>query len=349
MKDIEITNNEAGMKLQKFCMHVLKEAPASFFYKMYRKKNIVVNKKKVTGNETLQVGDHVQFFLSDETFSKFSGDDGVTLEGKKNETSSPVKFMSGTDFEKNFKSQNIIYENQHILIYNKPAGLLSQKARPEDISVNEVLLQYMLNKGYINGASLKLFKPSVCNRLDRNTSGVILFGKTQSGSAYLSKEIREGKLEKIYLAAVVGDFKKDGSYHHYILKDSKSNQSEVISEDEFKKIPDSLKASYKPIFTEYKKIDRLVLQNEDEKNCYASLLQVVLHTGKSHQIRADLKYLGNPILHDPKYGRKDNEVLLLERRAKASYQMLHAWKVVLSGKEYKAAAPSSFGRLFNNY
>lgn len=146
MKEIVINENEAGQRLDKFLGKLLKEAPASFYYKMLRKKNIVLNGKKATGNEKLTAGDSVKLFLSDETFEKFAG---------KQQTKDPVVSVPHISLE-------IVYEDHDVLAINKPAGMLSQKAKKEDISANEYILQYLLESGTITRESLHTFKPSVC-------------------------------------------------------------------------------------------------------------------------------------------------------------------------------------------
>ena len=127
MKEIVINENEAGQRLDKFLGKLLKEAPASFYYKMLRKKNIVLNGKKATGNEKLTAGDSIKLFLSDETFEKFAG---------KRQTNDLAASVQNIALE-------IVYEDHDVLAINKPAGMLSQKAKKEDISANEYILQYL--------------------------------------------------------------------------------------------------------------------------------------------------------------------------------------------------------------
>ena len=133
MQEIKITANEAGQRFDKMLAKYLNEAPKSFIYKMLRKKNIVLNGKKATGNEMLQAGDQVKFFLSDETISKFSK----------------------LQFQKTEANLNIIYEDTHVLMINKPAGMLSQKAEAKDVSLVEHLISYMLTTGQLTEADLR--------------------------------------------------------------------------------------------------------------------------------------------------------------------------------------------------
>ncbi|MGN1377596.1 MAG: pseudouridine synthase, partial [Dorea sp.] len=155
MKEIIIKENEAGQRLDKFLKKYLSEAPASFIYKMLRKKNIVLNTKKASGNEHLTQGDSVKLFLSDETIEKFSVRETLTCHTKS-------------------EKLDIIYEDEHVLLINKKAGVLSQKSRKEDVSLVEYVTDYLVQSGKITKDDLRTFHPAVCNRLDRNTSGLIV-------------------------------------------------------------------------------------------------------------------------------------------------------------------------------
>lgn len=292
MKEIVINENEAGQRLDKFLGKLLKEAPASFYYKMLRKKNIVLNGKKATGNEKLTAGDSIKLFLSDETFEKFAG---------KRQTNDLAASVPNIALE-------IVYEDHDVLAINKPAGMLSQKAKKEDISANEYILQYLLESGTITRESLHTFKPSVCNRLDRNTSGILVAGKTLNGLQQMSKAFRERSMEKYYLAIVAGHISKPRRIEGFLKKDEKNNQVTILSE------PSN---DAKPIITEYRPL-KLVGQ--------VTLLEVHLITGRSHQIRAHLASIGHPVIGDTKYGnpRLNREFL---KNAGVTHQLLHAYRL----------------------
>lgn len=310
MKEIVINENEAGQRLDKFLGKLLKEAPASFYYKMLRKKNIVLNGKKATGNEKLAMGDSVKLFLSDETFEKFTG---------RQPAEDMVIFVPSIPLE-------IVYENHDVLAINKPAGMLSQKAKKEDISANEYILQYLLESGTITAESLHTFKPSVCNRLDRNTSGILVAGKTLNGLQQMSKAFRERSMEKYYLAIVAGHISKPRRIEGFLKKDEKNNQVTILSE------PSN---DAKPIITEYRPL-KLVGQ--------VTLLEVHLITGRSHQIRAHLASIGHPVIGDTKYGnpRLNREFL---KNAGVTHQLLHAYRLFLAdGTKIQADAPKEFER-----
>ena len=171
-------------------------AATSFLYKMMRKKNITLNGKKTEGNEILQSGDVVRLFFSDETFDKFAGSTIQTDDEFSRLSELPLKGI------------RIIYEDDDILIADKPFNMLSQKATPTDISANEYLLGYLIRTGKLTREAFATFRPSVCNRLDRNTTGLILMGVSLKGSQELSAMLRERTIGKYYLAVVSGTLTK---------------------------------------------------------------------------------------------------------------------------------------------
>ena len=151
MREIVISKNEAGQRLNKLVMKYLNKAPSSFVYRMIRKKNIKLNGGKAVGNEIVYVGDVIQLYLADDTIDSFRDDNIQTA-------------ASGS--QKKFKPE-IIYHDHNVLIVNKPVGVLSQKASKDDYSINESVLDYLLDNGYITSEQLRTYKPSICNRLDR--------------------------------------------------------------------------------------------------------------------------------------------------------------------------------------
>lgn len=314
MQEIQISSNEAGQRLDKLLAKYLNEAPKSFVYKMLRKKNIVLNGKKATGNEKLAVGDSVKLFLADDTIEKFSK---VTI-------------------QKTVTKLDIIYEDKDVLFVNKPAGMLSQKADAEDVSVVEHLITYMLESGQLKESNLRSFKPSVCNRLDRNTSGLIVCGKSLAGLQTMGQLFKDRTLRKYYRCIVAGEVKDTQYIKGYLVKDEKRNVVTVSVTE----LPDS-----QPIETEYCPVQRL-------KN--ATILEVHLITGRTHQIRAHLASIGHPILGDYKYGdAKQNEYY--KRAYGLKYQMLHAYRLEmpkltdsleqLSEKVFIAPLPKQFKKI----
>ena len=204
--------------------------------------------------------------------------------------------------------------------------MLSQKAKKDDISANEYILQYLLESGTITRESLHTFKPSVCNRLDRNTSGILVAGKTLNGLQQMSKAFRERSMEKYYLAIVAGHISKPRRIEGFLKKDGVNNQVTILSE------PSN---DAKPIITEYRPL-KLVGQ--------VTLLEVHLITGRSHQIRAHLASIGHPVIGDTKYGnpRLNREFL---KNAGVTHQLLHAYRLFLAdGTKIQADAPKEFER-----
>lgn len=294
MREIIVSANEAGQRMDKLLAKYLSEAPKSFIYKMLRKKNIVLNGKKADGSEKLKCEDSVKLFLSDETIEKFT----KTVEISKN---SETKV-----------ALDILYEDSNILLINKPVGMLSQKAKPEDVSLVEHLITYLLENGAITKDELALFRPSVCNRLDRNTSGIVVAGKSLVGLQVMGQLFKDRSLKKFYRCLVLGEVKKDSYIKGYLTKDEKTNKVTVTSK------PSDVAS---PIETSYKVI---------ASNGRYTLLEVHLITGRTHQIRAHLASIGHPIAGDYKYGnRTANERLKSEY--KLTNQLLHAYRLEMPG------------------
>ncbi len=313
MKELCIRPNEAGQRLDKFLGKYMNQAPKSFLYKMLRKKNITLNGKKASGNEILSQGDSVKLFLADETISKFSGFQEVIPDG-------PAHKNGGAELD-------ILYEDEHTIFINKPVGMLSQKADPGDVSLVEHLISYLLETGEITEQELRTFRPSVCNRLDRNTSGIVAAGKTLPALQELSAMFRERSLKKYYLCLVKGEAVKQCRICGYLTKDDRTN---TVSIREEKARDASL------IETEYRPVSH---------GNGVTLLEVHLITGKTHQIRAHLAADGHPIAGDYKYGDRsfNNE---LKKHYGLSSQLLHAARLCvpqcdgalsgISGKEITA-------------
>ena len=208
MRELVISKYEAGQRFDKFLAKYMELAPKSFFYKMMRKKNITLNGKKAAGNEKLEKGDTVKLFLSEETIDGFR-------EKKKRAVHTGAKL-------------DILYEDEQVMLINKPAGMLSQKAEKGDISMVEHLISHLLDTGEVTEEMLKTFRPSLCNRLDRNTSGIVAAGKTLQGLQLLSGLFKERTLHKYYLCIVKGVSKEEQDVRGSLLKNEKTNQVRIF-------------------------------------------------------------------------------------------------------------------------
>ena len=334
MTEITINENDAGGRLDKYLCRFLKEAPSSFIYKMLRKKNITLNGKKAAGTEKLSAGDAIKLFLSDETVVKFGGrpsGNGGNTERQNISTEIPEEFLKASKLEWKFKEPQIIYENNDILVINKPADVLSQPADGSEPSLNEWILSYVIKNGFSKDDYLTVH-PAAANRLDRNTSGVILAGKTLPGLRFLSAMIKEKKLDKYYLTLVQGEVKEKALVTAYLLKSKTHNQVKIF--DRETEGASLIKTEYTPV------------------GCANghTLLLVKLITGKSHQIRAHLAYIHHPVFGDPKYGIKSETELA--KRCGLRSQFLHSYMTVfpentderfaeLSRKKFIATLPEN--------
>ena len=315
MKQFTISPNESGQRFDKYLKKLLSNASGSFVYKMLRKKNITLNDHKADGTEKLNAGDLVKLFLSDETFEKFSGVD---------ETNSEYMKLKSIDSGR----LQVVYEDDDVIIINKPSGMLSQKAVPEDISANEHILAYLIAKGELTESSFRTFRPSICNRLDRNTSGLLAAGKTLKGLQNMAKALKERTVQKYYRCIVRGTVKESSYLKGYLQKDETENQVLI------RKTKPSV-GEWLPIETEYRPI-----------RCRGGYTELEVHlmTGRSHQIRAHLASTGHPIIGDYKYGNSDVNAYF-KKNANITSQLLHASRFVFEdGKEITAPCGSEFER-----
>lgn len=314
MKQIVIGKNEAQQRLDKLLIKYLNKAPKSFIYKMLRKKNITLNGKKADGSEKLSLGDTVILYLSDETVMKFSQTAVNRIEHQ----------------------LDILYEDEHILILNKEAGLLAQKSRPGDVSLIEHITSYLLDAGSLREEDLAVFRPGLCNRLDRNTSGIIVAGKSLAGLQAMAELFKSRNMDKYYLCIVKGRVEREQSIDGYLTKNTSHNKVSITREP--LEGAEYIRTEYCPV----------------RSNGQYTLLKVKLITGKSHQIRAHLQSIGHPVAGDGKYGD-----VLVNRYFKRTYQLkhhlLHSSELSfpkldgvlsgLSGKTITAPLPGYFARI----
>ena len=360
---LEIEKNQANQRLDKFLGKYLSEAPSGFFYKMLRKKNITLNEKKAEGKEILRLGDRVTLWLADETIQKFGGYLPRQEEGDSGEKLYRQAYRQ-------LQGIKVLYEDTHVLILDKPAGVLSQQAREGDLSLNEWMIGYLLETGGMGCRELRLFRPSVCNRLDRNTSGLVLCGKSLPGSQALSELVRSRKVRKFYRALCVGgtektDWGNEIEIQGYLQKDARSNRVTIITPESpcQKEAPEG-KTQGEYIRTVYcpreqfsfpapspaGKLQKSVGSPKRKTGVFTEM-EIELITGKSHQIRAHLASIGHPLVGDGKYGDASVNQLFRQRFG-LRWQLLHAWRLQfpaldgvlapLSEKSIQAPLPADF-------
>ena len=284
---IEIGNNEAGQRIDKFLRKWLKDVPLSAIYKNIRKGDIKVNGKKIKEKYSLNLGDIV------ETRE-------IVSENKKDK-----KFIRVEDFNK----IKITYEDENMLLVEKwPGILVHSDKRQGEPTLTDYVLTYLCDKGDYIPENEVTFTPASCNRLDRNTSGIVIFGKNYEALKLLNEMVRERRIKKYYQALVLGKI-KDGVYEAYISKNNESNISTVHD----KEIIGS-----KKIAMEVKTLQTCGIY---------SLIEIDLITGRSHQLRAHLSHLGNPIVGDTKYGKGKINSFFYNKYG-INYQYLYAYKLV---------------------
>lgn len=347
MQAFTVGKNEDGMRLDNLALRLMPGAGFGFVCKMIRKKNIVVNDRRADVSDRVHAGDTVQLYLADDTLRNFGYVFEMTdreqpseLTGQK--AGRPTENAQGapkTGFD--FKT-HIIYEDEDVILVNKPAGILTQKAEESDVSLNEYLIEYLIESGRLTGQQLATFRPSVCNRLDRNTSGIVCCGVSMTGLRELSAMFRERTVHKYYLTICRGRVESSGRRRAYLVKNERDNKvsifdgMEKIPASEQNKAPEIIETAWKP------------LKYNEAENC--SLVEVELFTGKSHQIRAHLASAGHPVAGDGKYGsRRWNRELRDNHRVKS--QLLTAYRIVfpentglkgISGREFRIDAGEAF-------
>ena len=336
MKEIIVKDKDAGGRLDKYIKKILPSAPGGLIYKQLRKKNITLNGHKADGTEMIQKGDSIRLFFSDETFDAFSKTDDDSLKD---------------DYVKAYKSLKgiqVLYEDGDVIILNKASGILCQKADNKDLSLNEWLIGYLMKEKGLSAEDIMMYKPSAANRLDRNTSGIVLCGKTLKGGRSLSSYINNRRVGKYYHTFVKGRMPSEADVlKGYLKKDHKDNIVEIICPVHDEEIGEG----YLPVITSYK-----VLSYHDNKKegFDYSFLEIELITGKSHQIRAHLAAIGHPLLGDAKYGDPKINKMLYNKYGIRN-QLLHAARVEfdsdieecegLRGLVIKCKDPDYYGNL----
>lgn len=288
MREIIISSNEKEQRLDRFLKKYLANASSGNIQKMLRKRCFKLNgKREKNGALFLQEGDSVEIYLSEESLLPL-------LKAEK---------QLNYNFQKKL---NIVFENEDILVVNKPSGQLTVP----DTSNDTESLSTQVQQSFSSLCSIT-FTPSPIQRLDKNTSGLVAFAKNYEALKLLNEKMRNRKIQKFYQCIVEGvPSQKTGSIKGFLSKNSKTN---TVSLTNHKSFEDS-----KTIHTDYK-----ILKS---KNGF-SLLEIELHSGRSHQIRVSLSHIGHPIIGDVKYGAQ--KLKNRSSRNSNSHQILHAYKIIV--------------------
>lgn len=258
MREFWIGVNDAGQRADKFLFKVTEKLPPALLYKAFRKKRIKLGGKRCAAETVLREGDRLEVYLNDEFFP----------------TEHRTVGKAG--------ALAILYEDENVLLVNKEAGLV---AHGEGDSLIGRVQAYLAAKGAYDPEREQSFAPALCNRIDRNTSGIVIAAKNAAALRAMAEEIRARRVEKRYLCVVLGEMDPpEGEHHAYLKKREQGNRVDV---------EDGEAPGFQPIATRWRTLGR---------RAGLSLLEVELLTGRTHQIRAHLAHLGHPLLGDNKYG-----------------------------------------------
>jgi len=320
MYQVIVDKNSDGQRADKFIKKLLPLAPASFVYKMFRKKDIKINGVKATEKTMVRAGDVVDMFLYEDKVKAFQEE--VQIENI------PTHFT-------------VVYEDENILVVNKPCGLILHEDDKEkkQTLVNEVLA-YLYRNGAYDPHTSQGFVPGPVHRLDRNTSGLVIFGKTFEALKDLNEMVRlRHCIEKRYLTIVAGEIKKDGHLLGYMKKDEDKQKCFMVSSS----TPGALTME-----TKYR-----VLKHQKDY----SYLEVELVTGRTHQIRLHMASISHPVIGDRKYGNFEVNKYVKEKYG-LHHQLLHAYQLTfkrsfgslsyLNGKVIRAMPDGKFEHILND-
>lgn len=284
LKQFTITKNDSGQRLNKFLEKAVPLLPGGMMYKYIRLKRIKINGKRTDSAYRLQEGDLLQLYINDEFFGQPKQLDYLTAKS----------------------DLSVIYEDAHILLVNKPAGLVVHE---DDSGTADTLIRriqaYLYKQGQWDPSEEASFTPSLCNRIDRGTSGIVIAAKTAEALRVMNQKIRDREIHKSYLCAACGHIRpKQGTIQNYILRHENEHRVTVHNHPV---------SGARTAITNY----HVLRETLD-----LSLVECELITGRTHQLRAQFSYLGHPLLGDSKYGKNEmNRKYHYKSQALCSYKL----------------------------
>ncbi len=290
MRTVTVNSNDANQRADKFLMKYFKNMPQSMIYKAIRKKRIKINGKRCEINYVLNVGDRIDMYINDEFF------DNRTYE---------------QDFKEIKYELNIVYEDENIMLVDKKPGVIVHDDETEKINtLLNYIKAYLYQKGEYNPDNENSFAPSLCNRIDRNTGGIVIAAKNAEALKIVNEKIKNREIKKYYLCLVSGRLKnKQDILKGYLVKNTEQNRVYIHS---------SPQKDGKTIETKYK------VKKEGK---LTSLVEVELLTGRTHQIRAHFASIGHPLAGDGKYGTNEfNKKVGMKTQALYSYKLTFDFK-----------------------
>lgn len=290
MRTIEIKENDGGQRLDKYLSKRFKTMPKSLMYKYIRTKYIKLNGKKCDKADFIKAGDVLTLYIKDEFFEENPDREYVF-------TKAPYKL-------------DIVYEDENIILIDKKPGVIVHQDKSYHFDCLVMRVQhYLYKKGEYNPEEEKAFTPALVNRIDRNTGGIVIAAKNAESLRILNEKIKTREVEKYYLALLCGKPKYDsGIMKDYLIKNNSANKVKIYKKPV---------ANSKEIITEYR-----ILESDGKK----SLAEIKLHTGRTHQIRAHMAFIGCPLVGDSKYGKNKKNFI------NDKYQALYAYKIKFSFK-----------------